>query len=105
MFCKNCLQGFHIGECLPENNSLNDTSNCEYSVNPERAAVARWDEASQVTIKIITKPCPKCRTPTERAGDYPLTIIMKIVSIIKILNISSNRWLYAYGLYARQLRL
>jgi hypothetical protein len=30
---------------------------------------ARWDEASKVAIKVTTKPCPKCRTPTERSGD------------------------------------
>lgn len=69
MFCKNCLQGFHIGECLPGVNAIAAAGSCEYSVNPERAADARWDEASQLTIKIITKPCPKCRTPTERAGN------------------------------------
>lgn len=34
----------------------------------QRAADARWDEASKVTIKVISKPCPQCRTPTERAG-------------------------------------
>ena len=70
MFCKNCLQGFHIGECLPETNSISTAGSCEYSVNAVRAADARWDlEATEVTIKIITKPCPKCRTPTERAGN------------------------------------
>lgn len=44
------------------------SSSCEYAVNPERAAEARWDEASKVTIKVISKPCPQCRTPTERDG-------------------------------------
>ncbi|XP_076752594.1 E3 ubiquitin-protein ligase parkin isoform X2 [Xylocopa sonorina] len=29
---------------------------------------AKWDEASTKIIKISTKPCPKCRTPTERDG-------------------------------------
>ena len=30
---------------------------------------AKWDEASKKTIQISTKPCPKCRTPTERDGE------------------------------------
>ncbi|XP_058984066.1 E3 ubiquitin-protein ligase parkin isoform X1 [Musca domestica] len=68
VFCRNCLQGYHLGECLPENESSNPTGNCEYTVDPNRAAEARWDEASNVTIKVSTKPCPKCRTPTERDG-------------------------------------
>lgn len=29
---------------------------------------SRWDEATKHTIKTKTKPCPKCRTPTERTG-------------------------------------
>lgn len=68
VFCRRCLQGYHIGECLPESTSISVLDNCEYLVDPARAADARWDEASKVTIKVITKPCPKCRTPTERDG-------------------------------------
>lgn len=34
---------------------------------------AKWDEASKKTIQISTKPCPKCRTPTERDGMSELT--------------------------------
>lgn len=68
VFCRRCLQGYHLGDCLPETNSLSLTDNCRYMVDPQRAAEARWDEASKVTIKVITKPCPKCRTPTERDG-------------------------------------
>lgn len=69
MFCKTCRQGFHIGECLPESPAVNNgQGTCEYSVDPSRVADARWDESSKVTIKVTTKPCPKCRTPTERAG-------------------------------------
>ncbi|XP_037819241.1 E3 ubiquitin-protein ligase parkin [Lucilia sericata] len=68
VFCRNCLQGYHLGDCLPENGTGNTTGSCEYAVDPNRAAEARWDEASNVTIKVSTKPCPKCRTPTERDG-------------------------------------
>ncbi|XP_058984067.1 E3 ubiquitin-protein ligase parkin isoform X2 [Musca domestica] len=34
VFCRNCLQGYHLGECLPENESSNPTGNCEYTVDP-----------------------------------------------------------------------
>ncbi|KAJ6632823.1 E3 ubiquitin-protein ligase parkin [Pseudolycoriella hygida] len=68
VFCKNCLQGYHLGECLPEAPNSGNAGSCLYEFDPERAAYARWDEASTVTIKVITKPCPQCRTPTERAG-------------------------------------
>ncbi|XP_063702938.1 E3 ubiquitin-protein ligase parkin [Culicoides brevitarsis] len=68
VFCRRCLQGYHIGDCLPESTAISMPDSCRYAVDPERAAEARWDEASKVTIKVISKPCPKCRTPTERDG-------------------------------------
>ncbi|KAJ9588135.1 hypothetical protein L9F63_018493 [Diploptera punctata] len=71
VFCRQCLQGFHLGECIPDSDGSGSTApggDCQYNVDPGRAAQARWDEASKVTIKVMTKPCPKCRTPTERAG-------------------------------------
>ncbi|XP_018572816.1 E3 ubiquitin-protein ligase parkin isoform X2 [Anoplophora glabripennis] len=69
VFCRHCLQGYHIGEC--QNSDNEDSTNpesCSYNVDPEKAAEARWDEASKRAIKVLTKPCPKCRTPTERDG-------------------------------------
>ncbi|KAG5877385.1 hypothetical protein JTB14_027996 [Gonioctena quinquepunctata] len=69
VFCRNCLQGYHIGECRDSENDNNGNSEgCFYSVDPARASEARWDEASKVAIKVLTKPCPQCRTPTERDG-------------------------------------
>ncbi|KAJ8941017.1 hypothetical protein NQ318_006446 [Aromia moschata] len=69
VFCRLCLQGYHIGECQTAEGDINiNNEGCLYNVDPTRAAEARWDEASKVTIKVLTKPCPKCRTPTERDG-------------------------------------
>ncbi|XP_019873597.1 E3 ubiquitin-protein ligase parkin isoform X2 [Aethina tumida] len=69
VFCRLCLQGYHIGDCeTNDSNQESDAANCSYNVDPARAATSRWDEASKVTIKVLTKPCPKCRTPTERDG-------------------------------------
>lgn len=69
VFCRLCLQGYHIGECQSNDNDNNvNVEGCLYNVDPNRASEARWDEASRVTIKVSTKPCPKCRTPTERDG-------------------------------------
>ncbi|KAJ3653399.1 hypothetical protein Zmor_012653 [Zophobas morio] len=69
VFCRLCLQGYHIGEChISEDVNSTNNADCSYNVDPARAAEARWDEASKVAIKVLTKPCPKCRTPTERDG-------------------------------------
>nr|CAI5836112.1 unnamed protein product [Callosobruchus analis] len=69
VFCRNCLQGYHIGDCETVENGFKDSAEgCSYNVDPARVAEARWDEASKVAIKVLTKPCPKCRTPTERDG-------------------------------------
>ncbi|KAG8227641.1 hypothetical protein J437_LFUL008718 [Ladona fulva] len=68
VFCRSCLQGYHIGECTEGTVAESANGGFEYNIDPERAAQARWDEASKVAIKVTTKPCPKCRTPTERDG-------------------------------------
>ncbi|XP_050428730.1 E3 ubiquitin-protein ligase parkin [Adelges cooleyi] len=67
VFCKKCLQGYHIGDCFPrEEQLISDIAG--YSIDPKLASQAKWDDASNVKIKVSTKPCPKCRTATERDG-------------------------------------
>lgn len=70
VFCRLCLQGYHIGECEPEGGSGTNSigGSGTFAVDPSRAASSRWDEASSLAIRVTTKPCPKCRTPTERDG-------------------------------------
>lgn len=72
VFCAKCLQGYHLGDCLEGPSSSANLGSCEYSVDPQRLDKARWDEASSLTIKVISKPCPKCRTSTERDGKIEL---------------------------------
>jgi len=70
VFCRDCRQGYHIDECLTtDDNTYNSMlSSTNYVVDPERASQARWEADSHATIRITSKPCPKCRTPTERSG-------------------------------------
>ncbi|XP_076060478.1 E3 ubiquitin-protein ligase parkin isoform X2 [Oratosquilla oratoria] len=72
VFCSNCLQGYHIGECIFPETGLDmigsSGMNGSYSVDPERAAQSRWDDASNIALRVLSKPCPKCRAPTERDG-------------------------------------
>ncbi|KAF7268233.1 hypothetical protein GWI33_018599 [Rhynchophorus ferrugineus] len=68
VFCRLCLQGYHIGECGPiENDDLNNQStSCESELSCNNGN--NGEIASRTTIKIMTKPCPSCKTPTERDG-------------------------------------
>ncbi|KAJ1530827.1 hypothetical protein ONE63_005674 [Megalurothrips usitatus] len=69
VFCRVCRQGYHLGECSDQDmDTSEEPVNCQYKVDPVHANQARWDEANKITIRITTKPCPKCRTPTERSG-------------------------------------
>ena len=78
VFCRLCLQGFHIGECLQcddddqRDRPEDSAAAAGLRLSSEAAVRSRWgnrdDQASQMTIRISTKPCPKCRTPTERDG-------------------------------------
>jgi len=63
-----------LGDCADPGAEEVASGSCEYSVDPERADKARWEEASSRTIRVMTKPCPKCRTSTERDGKYLFTI-------------------------------
>ena len=76
VFCKDCHQGFHIGPCLPNSTSPSESQvlRSEHAFDPEMISRARWrqdqsaDNSSLLAIKVMTKPCPKCRIPTERDG-------------------------------------
>jgi len=73
VFCRDCSMGAHLGDCLPCGVAASDEREAEYkSMDPAdpRANRARWVGAdpSSVTIRVKTKPCPGCRTPTERDG-------------------------------------
>ncbi|XP_059086349.1 E3 ubiquitin-protein ligase parkin-like [Tigriopus californicus] len=68
-FCRDCLQGYHIGECEAQTETESDAAQSLMAVG-ENAVRARWVNAdpSSLAIQLTTKPCPKCRTPTERSG-------------------------------------
>ncbi|RWS14958.1 E3 ubiquitin-protein ligase parkin-like protein [Dinothrombium tinctorium] len=71
VFCRTCMQGYHIGNC--ESNeilSLDITSpSFSQTIDSKSANNSKWEnELSLKTIKGTTKPCPKCRTPVERDG-------------------------------------
>ncbi|XP_011703776.1 PREDICTED: E3 ubiquitin-protein ligase parkin isoform X3 [Wasmannia auropunctata] len=72
VFCRICLQGYHVGECELQTSetSMSVFSSRNYSIDLTKANEAKWEEASKKTIQISTKPCPKCRTPTERDGTF-----------------------------------
>lgn len=75
VFCRDCLQGAHLGPCLPCGDlgagaPEGGGSAAAFSAAHPQAARASWlgADPSSVTIRVITKPCPNCRTPTERDG-------------------------------------
>jgi len=70
VFCRDCREGAHLGDCLPCMAPLTAEEPAQSSLAADRAAVARWSGAdpSSLTIRVMTKPCPGCRTPTERDG-------------------------------------
>ena len=71
VFCRKCLQGFHIGDCLSEDSEFNVIPNTSafLTVDQTNADQSKWDDMlTRTAIKLSTKPCPKCRTPTERNG-------------------------------------
>jgi len=73
VFCRDCLQGAHLGPCLPCSGPYAEPGSSTLPAllpTDPRATRASWVGAdpSSVTIRVISKPCPGCRTPTERDG-------------------------------------
>uniref|UniRef100_V5IIZ0 E3 ubiquitin-protein ligase parkin n=1 Tax=Ixodes ricinus TaxID=34613 RepID=V5IIZ0_IXORI len=71
VFCRLCLQGHHLGPCIRDEEDEASAalgSVWAYPVDEAQARGSRWDEASRLTVRSTTKPCPMCRTPTERDG-------------------------------------
>ncbi len=72
VFCRDCLQGFHLDECRPfeaasQAPSMSVTTSTLKMGDPSQS---RWQgfDPSSLAIRLTTKPCPKCRAPTERDG-------------------------------------
>ncbi|XP_049516696.1 E3 ubiquitin-protein ligase parkin-like isoform X4 [Dermacentor silvarum] len=69
VFCRQCLQGHHLGPCSSSRESGEEPAESAGRRSFGTAAQgSSWDEASRLTVQATTKPCPKCRTPTERSG-------------------------------------
>ncbi|GAA6110424.1 E3 ubiquitin-protein ligase parkin isoform X1 [Tachysurus ichikawai] len=68
VFCRDCKEAYHDGECTQQRSSAAGRPTQGYVVDEEAALQARWEQASQNTIKETTRPCPKCRVPVEKNG-------------------------------------
>ncbi len=68
VFCRDCLQGAHLGPCLPCGGLTAPEEGGGVTVftagGDPRAARATWlgADPSSVTIRVISKPCPNCRS-------------------------------------------
>ena len=76
IFCRHCHQPYHPGNCSQVTTQLHQ-SESSYRVDSSRAERARWERLqSEETIQATTKPCPKCKTPTEKNGKFRNWIIL-----------------------------
>uniref|UniRef100_A0A8C7CFX6 E3 ubiquitin-protein ligase parkin n=2 Tax=Oncorhynchus TaxID=8016 RepID=A0A8C7CFX6_ONCKI len=68
VFCRDCKEGFHEGECHVRSSPVSGGALQGYVVDEEAALQARWEQASQETIDETTRPCPHCKVPVEKSG-------------------------------------
>ncbi|XP_061084126.1 E3 ubiquitin-protein ligase parkin isoform X2 [Conger conger] len=68
VFCRECKESFHEGECQTRSPPETGAALQGYVVDEEAALRARWDQASRQAIDETTRPCPKCRVPVEKNG-------------------------------------
>ncbi|XP_065057093.1 E3 ubiquitin-protein ligase parkin-like isoform X2 [Rhopilema esculentum] len=68
VFCRNCLQDYHYGDCNQLTTGT-DAISTDYSVLAQNARKSRRDmEKCLKVIRETTKPCPGCKSATEKAG-------------------------------------
>ncbi|XP_069708301.1 E3 ubiquitin-protein ligase parkin isoform X2 [Phaenicophaeus curvirostris] len=68
VFCRECKEEYHEGECSSLFSTQGAMAQKGYVVDEHAAMQARWEEASRETIKKTTKPCPNCSIPVEKNG-------------------------------------
>ncbi|XP_048858679.1 E3 ubiquitin-protein ligase parkin isoform X3 [Brienomyrus brachyistius] len=68
VFCRECKDGFHEGECQTRHPAEAGVALQGYIVDEDAAQRARWERASRKTIEETTRPCPRCRVPVEKSG-------------------------------------
>ncbi|CAM9886116.1 unnamed protein product, partial [Bubo scandiacus] len=68
VFCRECKEEYHEGECSSLLSTQGAMAQKGYVVDEHAAMQARWEEASRETIKKTTKPCPSCNIPVEKNG-------------------------------------
>ena len=83
VFCRNCHSCYHEGDCQQQfemvqaGPSSPNAGAAMFAMDAETVARARWqdrqqrvglDASSLMAIKLLTKPCPQCKAPTERDG-------------------------------------
>ena len=66
VFCKNCHQGIHMGDC--QEHQQQEAAAAAAAAYSSSSGSGPESLSSWVAIRMSTKPCPKCRTPTERDG-------------------------------------
>uniref|UniRef100_A0A3Q3SZL2 E3 ubiquitin-protein ligase parkin n=1 Tax=Mastacembelus armatus TaxID=205130 RepID=A0A3Q3SZL2_9TELE len=68
VFCRDCREGYHEGACQTQLAPPTGVASQGFVVGEEASLRGRWDQASQLLIKELTKCCPQCSVPVERNG-------------------------------------
>ncbi|XP_030234065.1 E3 ubiquitin-protein ligase parkin [Gadus morhua] len=68
VFCRDCKEEYHEGECHMAASCSGDAATQCFVVDEGALQRSRWELASRDTIRETTKPCPQCGVPVEKNG-------------------------------------
>ena len=73
VFCRQCKTAYHEGPC--QQTAIAPAQQNEQAQQPNPANVQRagWIEANERFIQNNTKPCPRCKAPIEKNGQFLCT--------------------------------
>ena len=72
VFCRNCKAAYHEGPCQQVQRTPQVTAQQNEQLQPNPANIQRagWIEANERFIHDNTKPCPRCKAPIEKNGQF-----------------------------------
>ncbi|CAL8367461.1 unnamed protein product [Gadus morhua 'NCC'] len=68
VFCRDCKEEYHEGECHMAASCSGDAATQCFVVDEGALQRSRWELASRNIIRETTKPCPQCGVPVEKNG-------------------------------------
>lgn len=89
VFCRQCKAAYHEGPCQPVQQTAlapaQQNEQAQQQPNPANIQRAGWIQANERFIQDNTKPCPRCKAPIEKNGQFVCVVSHNYCKVRKFL--------------------